>query len=78
MAGYKVLRAIAFTIDRNSGRYVGGLSADEVADALAIAVGERGSMAEYLYSTVKHLEDRGIHDRHLCSCRNRLLKGSRA
>ena len=22
-------------------------------------------MAEYLYSTVKHLEDRGIHDRHL-------------
>jgi cation transport protein ChaC len=59
------LRAIAFAIDRKSGRYVGGLSADEIADALAIAVGERGSMAEYLYSTVKHLEERGIHDRHL-------------
>ena len=59
------LRAIAFAIDRKSGRYVGGLSADEIADTLAIAVGERGSMAEYLYSTVKHLEERGIHDRHL-------------
>ncbi len=59
------LRAVAFAMDRNSGTYVGGLSAEETADALAIAVGERGSMAEYLYSTVKHLEDRGIHDRYL-------------
>ena len=59
------LRAVTFAIDRKSGRYVGGLSADKIADALAIAVGERGSMADYLYSTVKHLEDRGIRDRHL-------------
>ncbi len=34
-------------------------------EALATAAGERGSMAEYLYSTVRHLEDRGIHDRYL-------------
>jgi len=60
-----MLRAIAFTIDRNSGRYVSRLSQDSLAEVLATAAGERGSMAQYLYSTLMHLEDRGIHDRHL-------------
>ena len=59
------LRAVAFVIDQNSGLYVSGLSIEKIADALATAVGERGSMADYLYSTVKHLEERGIHDEHL-------------
>jgi cation transport protein ChaC len=59
------LRAVAFVIDRKSGLYVSGLAIGDVADALATAAGERGSMADYLYSTVKHLEERGIHDRHL-------------
>ena len=60
-----VTRAITFCIDRKGGRYVTGLSDHEVADVLARAVGSRGSMAEYLYSTVRHLEDLDIHDRHL-------------
>jgi cation transport protein ChaC len=59
------LRAIAFVINRNGGRYIGGLSAEEIADALAAAVGPVGSMAEYLHSTVRHLEELGIRDRHL-------------
>lgn len=59
------LRAITFAIDRNGGRYVSGLSTAEIADVLAAAVGHRGSMAEYLHNTVSHLEDLGIHDRHL-------------
>ena len=59
------LRAIAFTIDRGSGRYVGGLTAEAVADALAVAVGPWGSMAEYLHSTVTHLEALGLRDRYL-------------
>ena len=59
------LRAIAFTIDRGSGRYVGGLTAEAVADALAVAVGPWGSMAEYLQSTVAHLEALGLRDRYL-------------
>ncbi len=46
------LRAIAFVIDRKGGRYVGGLSDEQVADALARPVGHRGSMAEYLHNTV--------------------------
>jgi glutathione-specific gamma-glutamylcyclotransferase len=54
-----VIRALAFVIDRKSDRYVGGLAPEAVADALATAVGTRGSMAEYLFSTVSHLEALG-------------------
>ncbi len=57
--------ALAFVIDRNGGRYVGGLSDEQVADALATAVGHRGSMAEYLHNTVRHLEELGLRDGHL-------------
>ena len=59
------LRAISFVINRKSGRYVSGLSLEEIADALAVAVGPWGSMADYLYNTVKHLEDAGVHDEQL-------------
>lgn len=59
------LRAIAFPISRKSEAYLPGLSEDAVVNALATAAGERGSMAEYLHSTVSHLEDRGIHDSYL-------------
>ncbi len=59
------VRALTFCIDRNSERYVTGLSEAEIATALARAVGTRGSMAEYLYNTITHLEKLGIHDPHL-------------
>lgn len=45
--------------------FLPGLAEDVVVEALATAAGERGSMAEYLRSTVEHLEARGIHDRYL-------------
>ena len=64
-SGDRVIRALTFCIDRNSGRYVTGLSNEAIADVLAKAVGSRGSMAEYLFATVQHLEDMGIHDPHL-------------
>jgi cation transport protein ChaC len=59
------VRAIAFPVSRLSPAYLPGLTEEEVVNALATAAGERGSMAEYLASTVQHLEDRGIHDRYL-------------
>lgn len=59
------LAALTFAIDRRSGRYIGGLDVEAVADVLSTACGFRGSMAEYLFSTVSHLEELGIHDRHL-------------
>lgn len=59
------LRALTFAIDRNSGSYVGNLTAEEVADVLANAVGRMGSMAEYLLSTVRQLEELGLSDTYL-------------
>jgi glutathione-specific gamma-glutamylcyclotransferase len=59
------VRAMTFAMNRKSGRYVNGLSDDQLADVLACACGFRGSMAEYLFATVSHLEELGIHDRHL-------------
>ncbi len=64
-AGGERIAALTFAIDRRSGRYIGGLDAEAVADVLSTACGFRGSMAEYLFSTVSHLEELGIHDRHL-------------
>ncbi|WDR04624.1 gamma-glutamylcyclotransferase [Devosia rhodophyticola] len=61
------IRALTFCMDRNSGRYVSGLSDERVADVLATATGPRGSMAQYLFATVRHLEDMGIQDPHLWS-----------
>ena len=63
--GDRTIRALTFCIDRNSGRYVSGLSVERIAEVLATAVGSRGSMAEYLFATVRHLEEMGIHDPHL-------------
>jgi Uncharacterized protein involved in cation transport len=64
-SGERQIKALTFCIDRQSGRYVSGLTEAEVADVLARAVGSRGSMAEYLFATVDHLEQMGIHDPHL-------------
>lgn len=58
------VRALTFAMNRHSGRYL-NLDEDAVADTLSTACGFRGSMAEYLFSTVAQLEHLGIHDRHL-------------
>ena len=63
-AGEK-FQAIAFTASRTSPNYRGGLPASEVAKVLARAAGHWGSGAEYLFNTVSHLEEFGIHDRNL-------------
>jgi len=59
------LTALSFTINRRNARYVGGLTLAERADRLAQAHGWKGSMAEYVLSTVAMLEELGIHDRNL-------------
>jgi cation transport protein ChaC len=59
------VRALTFAIDRKSPRYIAHLTEDQLVDVLASAVGFRGSMAEYVFSTVAKLEELGIHDRNL-------------
>jgi cation transport protein ChaC len=56
------VRAFAFTHPGRTVNYAGHLSEEEVADALAIAVGSFGSMAQYVHSTVAHLEQLGLCD----------------
>ena len=57
--------ALAFVMNRKGPAYVGRLPLDETVTMLARACGHIGSCAEYLYNTVAHLEEIGIHDRHL-------------
>ena len=59
------LRALAFVINRNGTTYAGPLSEEAVVERLATSCGHWGSGADYLYNTVKNLEQRGIHDAHL-------------
>ncbi len=59
------VRALTFAMNRNSSRYVAGLSDGELADVLATAYGFRGTMVEYLHSTVSKLEELGMHDTNL-------------
>ena len=61
----QTVRALAFTISRKHPLYAGRLPDGLTADFLARAVGHLGSGAEYLYHTVAHLEQGGIHDPHL-------------
>jgi glutathione-specific gamma-glutamylcyclotransferase len=56
--------------NRSHPAYLADLSDEVVIKALATAAGERGSMAEYLRSTIEQLEARGIHDRYLWRMQN--------
>ena len=60
-----MVMALTFVVNRDSGRYAGQLSDEEVADRIAAACGHIGPCASYLLDTVAHLEELGIDDRHL-------------
>lgn len=56
------VRAFSFTHPGKSIGYAGHLADEDVADALARAVGMMGSMAQYVYLTALHLEQLGLCD----------------
>jgi len=68
------VRALIVRTDRSHPAYLPDLAEDVVVEALATAAGERGSMAEYLRSTIEHLEARGIHDRYLWRMQERVAE----
>ncbi len=59
------VRALGFWIGPSGDRILSKLPLENVAAILARACGHLGSGAEYLYKTVLHLEEFGIHDRNL-------------
>ncbi|CAN7731776.1 gamma-glutamylcyclotransferase [Rhizobium leguminosarum] len=60
-----LVRALVFWAGPKGDRVSRKLPLETVAQVLARACGHIGSCAEYLYLTVKHLEERGIRDRNL-------------
>ncbi len=59
------LRALGFWVGVTGRGTSLGQPLEKVAWVLARACGHVGSGAEYLYNTVSHLEEFGIHDRNL-------------
>lgn len=59
------LRAISFTVNRASSRYVSKLEANEVARTIAHAIGRAGRCSDYLQQTVSALNAYDITDRKL-------------
>ena len=59
------VRCIAHICPPSFPGYFGERGLDETADKLQSAVGMFGSMPDYLYNTVRHLEEAGIHDSYL-------------
>jgi glutathione-specific gamma-glutamylcyclotransferase len=53
------------TVNPKASAYIGRLPPEEVARMLAVAAGHLGSGAEYLFQTVKHLDEYGIRDAYL-------------
>jgi glutathione-specific gamma-glutamylcyclotransferase len=59
------VRAVAFTINRAHERYAGRLPDEQTVATIARAEGPLGPNRDYLYNTVSHLEELGLHDRGL-------------
>lgn len=66
------VRAIAFLINHGHPRYAGRLPEERIVAAIAEAQGPLGACATYLFNTVAHLEELGIHDRRLSRLRDRV------
>lgn len=54
--------ALAYVVDTGHVQYCGGLDLETQARIIATAVGGRGPNTEYLWNTVAHLTELGIHD----------------
>jgi cation transport protein ChaC len=55
-------RAATFVINRNHPRYIATMPLSEAAAIIAVAGGWLGTCAEYLFSTVAHLDELGVED----------------
>lgn len=54
--------ALAYVIEKHHVQYCGGMALERQAQIICRAVGGRGPNTEYLYNTVRHLEELGIAD----------------
>jgi len=64
------VKALTFVADRAHESYAGRLALENVAQTIAGCSGERGPNADYLFNTLRHLDELGIRERHLNDVRN--------
>jgi cation transport protein ChaC len=60
-----IVHAVTFAANLEHERYRGGLSPETMARYLARGAGPLGRCCDYLFDTVAHLRDMGIHDRRM-------------
>lgn len=56
------VEALAYVINTDHVQYCGGMPLEEQAQVIARSRGGMGPNTEYLYNTVAHLEEIGLHD----------------
>jgi glutathione-specific gamma-glutamylcyclotransferase len=59
------VRCIAFVCPQEAFEFLGDPSPEDKIKSLSTAVGKLGSMPDYIYNTVRSLEEAGIHDPYL-------------
>ena len=58
----RVVDCVVYVIDPDHDQYCGGMALENQAQVISKAVGGRGLNSEYLYKTVEHLAQIGLHD----------------
>ncbi|KAE9627437.1 gamma-glutamylcyclotransferase [Parasedimentitalea maritima] len=62
LANGECVTAVTYVIDPHHVQYCGGMSLEDQAQIIAVAVGGRGPNTEYLYNTAAHLAEIGLRD----------------
>ena len=70
----RCVKALTYIVDTDHNQYCGGMALESQAKIIARAVGQRGANTEYLFNTVAHLEELGLHDPDLIWLRDRVRK----
>jgi len=68
----ETVTAVTYVIDPHHVQYCGGLSLEEQAQIIAVAIGGRGPNPEYLFNTAEHLAEIGLRDGDLDWLTNRV------
>ncbi|MDB5902321.1 MAG: gamma-glutamyl cyclotransferase [Betaproteobacteria bacterium] len=68
--GNEKVSALTFVADRTHEAYTGALELEAVARTIADCSGARGPNADYLFATLRHLDELGIRERRLDELRH--------
>ena len=61
----RIVRALAYAVDRNHQQYAGRKSLSELVDLARQGTGQSGKCTDYVFNTLTHLREMGINDAEL-------------